>query len=184
MRWIDYRGKRIFAYADTHGRGYRLPDDADIIVCAGDLGIYTKEDCLACMKPLVESQCPLILFVPANHDLFFDLERERALELLPRDVHLFEGEYIYEGLRFYSLSAMPWLYRAEELPDGVDILVTHAPAKGYLDEGLGCPLLLETMREHPPKVHILGHIHSAYRVLEGSEVGTRFFNASSYELLV
>lgn len=183
MRWIDYRGKHIFAYADTHGKDYRLPDDADIIVCVGDLGIYTEEDCSACMKPLAESQCPLILFVPGNHDLFFDFERKRALELLPPNVHLLEGEYVYERIHFYSLSAVPWLHRSEQLPSGLDVLVTHAPPKGYLDEGLGCPLLLEAIRDNPPKIHLFGHIHGTTGEVYDPKLRTRFVNVSSYELL-
>lgn len=33
-----FKGKKIFAFADTHGghRKIRVPDDTDILICAGD----------------------------------------------------------------------------------------------------------------------------------------------------
>lgn len=35
---LSYKGKKIFAFADTHGthRQIIIPDDSDIVICAGD----------------------------------------------------------------------------------------------------------------------------------------------------
>jgi len=59
----------------------------------------------------------------------------------------------------------------DTIPEGLDILVTHVPAYGMLDEieetpisaalRIGCTALaskLARMR-HPPKAHIFGHVH-------------------------
>lgn len=129
MKWITYRGKRIYAYSDTHGKHHILPANADVIICAGDIGLYTEEDAAAYMKILGECPCPIIFFIPGNHDLFFDIEPERAMRLLPPNVYLLDGAYIYGGIRFYGLPAVPWLHTEVILPTGIDILVTHGAPK-------------------------------------------------------
>ena len=111
MKWITYRGKRIYAYSDTHGKHHILPAHADVIICAGDMGLYTEEDAAAYMKRLRECPCPIIFFISGNHDLFFDIEPERAVKLLPPNVYLLDGAYAYGGIRFYGLPAVPWLHR-------------------------------------------------------------------------
>lgn len=65
----------------------------------------------------------------------------------------------------------------------VDILVTHGPAWGFLDdvEGrrgqhLGCELLAQRIKLIKPKIHICGHIHSGHgHYFDGV---THYFNAS------
>lgn len=69
------------------------------------------------------------------------------------------------------------------IPDNTDILVTHGPAYGYVDdvEGrrgqhLGCELLTERIKEFKPKIHVCGHIHTGYgHYFDGH---THFFNAA------
>jgi len=79
----------------------------------------------------------------------------------------------------------------DAIPNDTDILITHSPAWGTLDdvEGnrgvhLGCELLAKHINEViKPKIHICGHIHSG-RGIEYKN-GTLFINASvlneSYE---
>lgn len=51
------------------------------------------------------------------------------------------------------------------IPDTVDIIMTHGPAKGILDwrpEGnVGCKNLLQAVRRVKPKMHCFGHIHES-----------------------
>ena len=69
------------------------------------------------------------------------------------------------------------------VPDNTDILVTHGPAYGFVDdvEGrrgqhLGCELLAERIKEFKPKIHVCGHIHTGYgHYFDGH---THFFNAA------
>ena len=68
------------------------------------------------------------------------------------------------------------------IPDDTDILVTHGPPFGYLDETarmerVGCVDLLKRIDEIKPKVHVFGHIHEGY----GTAINDRdtlFINAS------
>ena len=66
----------IFAFSDTHGNHRRLqvPEDADIIICAGDAvednlvgGEY--EDFIEWFASL---PCKWKIFVPGNHELSFE----------------------------------------------------------------------------------------------------------------
>ncbi len=69
-----------------------------------------------------------------------------------------------------------------QIPDGLDILVTHGPPFGILDHGgnserrEGCPQLLEAVFPALPRVHVFGHIHAGYGILRTSD--TLFVNAS------
>ena len=69
------------------------------------------------------------------------------------------------------------------IPLDVDILVTHGPAKGFLDLTLrgdvtGCPYLLEKIAELTNlKLFVHGHIHEAYGRIDFPDGGV-FLNAS------
>ena len=66
-------------------------------------------------------------------------------------------------------------------PD-VDILITHGPPFGHLDYvawnklNVGCELLRERVDYLKPKIHVFGHIHSAYGYKFDGH--THFFNAA------
>lgn len=69
-----------------------------------------------------------------------------------------------------------------DIPNDVDILITHGPAYGYVDkvigrtDNLGCELLRDRIKEIKPKIHVCGHIHSGYGyVFDGN---THYINAS------
>ena len=70
-----------------------------------------------------------------------------------------------------------------QIPEGVDILVTHMPPHGVLDQNsgkvrAGCPDLANTvMTRIRPRIHVFGHIHESSGV---SKIGgTLFINAAS-----
>jgi hypothetical protein len=74
-------------------------------------------------------------------------------------------------------------FKWDSIPDDTDILITHGPAYGFLDdvEGrrgvhLGCELLANRIETIRPKIHVCGHIHSGRgHYWDGH---THFFNAS------
>lgn len=43
---LDYKGKCLFAFSDTHGmhRKLSIPKDTDILICAGDVASDFQED--------------------------------------------------------------------------------------------------------------------------------------------
>lgn len=73
------------------------------------------------------------------------------------------------------------------IPPDTDILVTHGPPRGILDElqyvdgtpkgeFVGCPHLLDRIKEIKPDIHIFGHIHCGHG--QKHVDGTSFYNAS------
>ncbi|PHH76820.1 hypothetical protein CDD80_1198 [Ophiocordyceps camponoti-rufipedis] len=59
----------------------------------------------------------------------------------------------------YPPTTSPWFSR---VPPQTDVLVTHTPPKHHLDLGLGCPGLLREIWRVRPRLHVFGHVHSAY----------------------
>eukprot|EP00927_Polykrikos_kofoidii_P078637 TRINITY_DN75442_c0_g1_i1.p1 TRINITY_DN75442_c0_g1~~TRINITY_DN75442_c0_g1_i1.p1 ORF type:complete len:382 (-),score=45.76 TRINITY_DN75442_c0_g1_i1:99-1244(-) len=75
--------------------------------------------------------------------------------------------------------------RWAEIPDGIDILMTHGPPQGRCDccwgRTLGDAALREKVERVSPRFHVFGHLHEAYGTCT---VGpTTFVNASSCTLL-
>ena len=107
-----------------------------------------------------------------------------------------------EGVRIYGSAAQPffcdWAWNVEsqasraaifaQIPNNLDILVTHCPPFGILDgiprvmfdteflECVGCKALLEAVKRAQPRFHVFGHIHESRGV--SKSFGTTFINAS------
>lgn len=65
------------------------------------------------------------------------------------------GNFAYQYLRIKDT----W---ANTIPPSTDILVTHTPAQGHVDDGgKGCPHLNREMWRVKPRLHVCGHIHMA-----------------------
>jgi len=81
----------------------------------------------------------------------------------------------------FSRSLNALAYRWAQIPDRIDVLITHGPLLGvrdwnYRGEHLGCPHLAESVLRARPRLHIFGHIHEAYGLAEIQ--GITFVNAS------
>lgn len=96
-------------------------------------------------------------------------------------------------LRIYGSPCSPrygnWAFqypRAEDVwhgtvPEGTDILITHAPPRGHLDLlSIGCVHLLQELWRVRPRLHVFGHVH------EGAGTETVQFDAlqDAYERTV
>ncbi|TQN69700.1 putative rhamnogalacturonate lyase C [Colletotrichum shisoi] len=56
----------------------------------------------------------------------------------------------------------PW---AGAVPASTDVLVTHGPPKGHMDDprgGWGCELLLRELWRARPRLHVFGHVHCGH----------------------
>lgn len=121
---IDYKGHKIFAFSDTHGMYRRLsiPADTDILISAGDacegFNPANLEDFFAWYKSIPAN---LRIFVPGNHDRIFNQEPARARNLIPGGV-VFEvnGDIEFDGIKFYSVVARPYLKAPVSLPPDID----------------------------------------------------------------
>lgn len=112
--------------------------------------------------------------------------------------YLENSSVVYDGIKIWGSPITPWFYgdtwafnkqRGDEIdevwktiPDDTDIIVTHGPAYQYGDftvndrTHVGCADLGNRIHEIKPKMHVFGHIHEGFGVIE--EEGTAYINAS------
>lgn len=202
---------KLVAISDTHNHWPSSLPDGDILCHAGDLTQSGKLKELASAVQHLKDQVGRfkhVVCTGGNHDFalaaFMNQGEE---EMLRRD---FFGDVIYlrdnacalMNRKFYgspwtlksqqsdnvwAFQGKPWELRDKfsEIPDNVDVLITHSPPYGVLDHywqwRLGSEDLMERVKVIRPKLHIFGHVHNAY----GNVIrdGTWFFNACSTEVI-
>ena len=184
---IDYKGHKIFAFSDTHGMYRRLsiPADTDILICAGDACEgFNPADLQDFFAWYTSFPTKLRIFVPGNHDRVFNQEPAQARNLIPGGVVYMENEGLeFDGIKFYSVPARPYLKTPATIPADVDFLITHGPAYSYLDRNLGCKQLFLSVAGARPKYHIFGHVHEEGLQRKAMLGGTTFLNVSYFEEL-
>ena len=184
---IEFKGHKIFAFSDTHGMYRRLavPADADILICAGDACEgFNPADLQDFFEWYGAIPAKLRIFVPGNHDRLFTTDPARARNLGPGSIVLLESSGIeYDGIKLYSVPARPYLKGPITLPDGIDFLITHGPAYGYLDCDTGDKNLYLAIACARPKYHIIGHVHEEGLQRKAMLGGTTFLNVSYFEEL-
>lgn len=199
---------KFVAISDTHcrHRSLKLPA-ADTIIHAGDITLKgKKEEVTDFLDWFSALQYQYKIFIAGNHDFYFEKESASAIQKLipPEIIYLNDSACIVEGIRIWGTPVTPWFFnwafnrrRGEEIvkhwemiPADTDILISHGPPYGILDEVLnekhvGCRDLLKTVLRVKPKVVISGHVHESYGMVKRH--GIQFINAAqlneSYELV-
>ena len=181
---INLKGHNIFAFSDTHGMYRRLsiPADADILISAGDACEgFNRADLEDFFAWYTSFPAKLRIFVPGNHDRIFNQEPARARNLIPCGVVYLENEGLeFDGIKFYSVPARPYLKTPISIPSGIDFLITHGPAYSYLDRDLGCKQLFLSVSSARPKYHVFGHVHEEGIQRKAMLGGTTFLNVSYF----
>lgn len=171
---------KILAVADVECDAlweYYVPGrlkDYDLIISCGDLHA-------SYLSFLVTMARAPLLYVCGNHDTHYLKKPPEGCDCI--DDYLIE----YNGVRILGLGGCrryhpgPFHFTEEEmrkrikklwlplkLAGGVDIVVTHAPPKGYGDaEDMphwGFESLVELMDKYHPKYLLHGHVHSNYEM--------------------
>jgi predicted phosphodiesterase len=169
---------KIVCVSDTHNqhRGLEIPE-GDVLIHAGDAtyqGLsHEVEDFLAWFA---SQPHPFKILIAGNHDWLF--QRHPAF-----------CDWAFNLARKGRALREAW----NRIPMDTDILVTHGPAYGILDqvapeppggwhpdaiqpEHLGCEELLIRVRTIKPRLHVCGHIHGGYGIRKDKE--TTHVNAS------
>ena len=194
---------RILAIADVEERclwdyyDEQRFADVDLILSAGDL-------CADYLEFLVTVMNKPLLYVRGNHDDAYERRTPGGCVCVEDSVYVWHGLRIAglggsmryrNGSNMYSEQEMARRVRRLEpkvrLAGGVDILLTHAPARGVGDlddlphQGFDC--FNGAVGRWMPDYLIHGHVHKGYdprfereRVLEG---GCRVVNAFGYTIL-
>lgn len=178
---------KVKAISDTHNKHDEILSsklDCDILIHCGDAttkGSYTEVRSF--LEWFVKLPAKYKILVSGNHDRHLRRDnselkllcKEYGIHLLDNDQIIINGRLIVGGnfvpivrdgeyKRPLEERKAAWSFLDRYTPMDIDILVTHAPAKGILDanrEGLptGCDVLLEKIKKYKPKYHLFGHAH-------------------------
>jgi Icc-related predicted phosphoesterase len=201
---------RIVVISDTHTKhhGVELPE-GDVLVHCGDFcskgRSYEAQD-FNIWLGTNSYKFKEIVVIPGNHDLIMEAmylnELDDPKEIFTNAHLLIDEEIEIDGVKFWGSPWTPtffdWAFmlegpeRSEKwklIPDNTDVLITHGPPRGILDEcpdiydrsrmvNVGCSFLVsEILNRVNPALHLFGHIHEGYGQKRVGE--TTFINAST-----
>lgn len=201
---------RIVFISDTHNRLSQMSiPDGDVLIHCGDITEKgTKQEVFNELAVFNRFNHKHKLIIAGNHDHWFEDEPEAEREIADRFKNITYLEdsstIINSNDKSYKVYGSPWTpnycnwsFMPErnsvalkslwsQIPDDTDILVTHGPPYGILDNpdnsiygdiNVGCELLKERLKDLSLKIHAFGHVHFSY----GTETidGTTFVNAAS-----
>ena len=202
---------KLVVLSDTHGhhRSVEIPD-GDVLVFAGDFMTsgYKHQEVKDFGKWFSNQPHRYKILVSGNHDRMVESFPQYCLEKFSKNViYLQDSGCEINGWNFWGSPFQPefnnWAFNVPRgtlirkhwdlIPNDTDILITHGPPYGVLDqintprskyftEGhLGCEELSKVVNNISPIVHIFGHIHGGYGQLitcYGEDNYSAFYNAS------
>lgn len=192
---------KICAISDLHGYLPKIEPCELLLICGDIVSLKCQEYHQSCrkwylkkFKPWVEGlPCEKVLFIPGNHECGMENNEDEFKRLFSRSnkatLLIHENyEYISNDGQIFKIFGTPyckkfgdWAYMREnetleekfsEIPEGLDILMTHDVAYGYADQSLqdvgygtdehfGTVELRDAILKKKPKIHLSGHIHTA-----------------------
>lgn len=193
----DRKQLKIVAISDTHSlhRKFDLPE-GDVLIHAGDFTARgTRAEFQDFNDWLGDQPHKYKIVVAGNHDLLAERDKDSIPEILSNCTYLVDSAVEIEGYKFYgapwswSDRGSQWAFKLygnsaadvwAKIPDDTDVLITHGPPHGYMDEApvhylqfdgpwvnTGDPYLAKRLRDmwqsgKFPQLHIFGHIHEGY----------------------
>jgi Icc-related predicted phosphoesterase len=196
---------KIVCVSDLHMYFGPKLDGGDILVVSGDISYVGKAIDFAEFDFWLGKQkdkYKAIVVTPGNHDLGSERNPSLFKGLIQNATHYLVNEpATILGLNFWASPMTPtffdWAWMADRgepikrywdmIPSNTDVLVTHGPPFGILDQcpdmndrsklvSVGCEELLKAVQRIKPRLHIFGHIHEGHGQV--TIEGTTFINAS------
>ncbi len=201
---------RLVCISDTHNlHDHLCVPDGDVLVHAGDATMQGTEEELRRFADWLQGlPHRRKVVVAGNHDWLCERQPNEAARIFEGLDYLLDSGVEIDGRRFWGSPWQPWflswafnLPRGEALrakwdliPPTTDVLITHGPPQGLLDEvetrtlrmlnahdapdgHVGCEDLRTAVEALGPRVHVFGHIHEGYG--QHRERETLSVNASS-----
>jgi Icc-related predicted phosphoesterase len=186
---------KIVSLSDVHTKWQNIKvPPCDLLISAGDYSFKGQEYVVRGFHAwLREQPAKHIISVQGNHEVWVEqnfLEAKAAAQEECPGVHFMEeGLVEIDGFKIWCSSVTPshgrgWSWNRERgeaikahwdrIPKGTNILITHGPAFGVLDEvheqfamgiahmHVGCEELAKAIKRVKPDLHFHGHIHSGY----------------------
>lgn len=175
----------VYAVGDLHGQLLPIPDDAGLVLLAGDVCPDSTDDeqkawCERDLRPWLSRAPCSVVSVAGNHDHLFFKDRDVA-KSLPW-VYLKGETAEVAGLKVHGFPWVPddrdsdWSSlperiesHAAKIPDGLDVLLLHAGPAGFGDRmnhdchanplRCGNAALKEAVASRKPKLVVFGHTH-------------------------
>lgn len=193
---------RVLVVADTEEKGIwdyfdrTRFGEIDLIISCGDL----HANYLEFLRTMLNAE---LLYIRGNHDNGYQQHEPEGCICIEDKIFDFHGLRIMglggsmryrEGRDMYTEKQMNARIRKlrpmAEMMNGFDILVTHAPAKGYGDmEDLphwGFESFNQLLLRYHPKYMLHGHVHKEYGHFEREREhpsGTKIINSCGYVIL-
>lgn len=174
---------RLVCISDTHSmhRQITVPD-GDILIHAGDcLGVGTLEELEDLDNWFSEQPHSHKILIAGNHDWCLQDEPADAEALIRNAIYLRDSGTEIEGVKFWGSPWTPiffdWAFnlargepiaeRWAQIPADTDVLITHGPPAGILDQvadslAVGCDDLARELERLQLKMHVFGHIHESH----------------------
>ena len=188
---------RLVLLGDTHGlhRNIQVPD-GDLLIHVGDFTVLPKS-----VREIVDFNAWLgelphrhKILTPGNHEFLLEADPSKR-SLLSNATVLINESIEIERFRIWGSPVTP-LYSGAfgmssaadrkrlyaQIPDDIDLLITHGPPYGILDAvpnstlHAGCRELFEAVIRVRPTLHVFGHIHGTEVVVHTDS--TTFVNAA------
>lgn len=193
---------KIVLLSDTHNRHafFEVPA-GDLLLHAGDFsGKGRLDEVQAFLNWFAAQPHPHKVLIAGNHDFLAERDPAAFQALIPPGVtYLNDSGAEIGGIPIWGSPVQPvffdWAFNRRRgaeirqhwalIPPETQILITHGPPMGILDrteqgQSVGCEELAFFVEKIKPRLHVFGHIHEGYGMMEKD--GTTFVNASNVNL--
>lgn len=171
----------VDAIADLHGY-YPELEGGDLLIVAGDLTKRdTKEEYFDFFTWIAIQKYKKKILIAGNHDNF-TVEMPEVFNAISDFDYLCDSGTEFEGLKIWGSPHSLWFPQVnpkcaafmdseynlaaiyEKIPNNIDILISHGPPIGILDQNVegsscGSQALLNAIERIKPRLVIFGHIH-------------------------
>jgi Icc-related predicted phosphoesterase len=192
---------KIWSISDTHGlHGKLIVPKVDMVIFAGDAGTYknpyqNKQSILNFIEWFESLSIRYKIWIAGNHCTSIETGLVNPKELCSTSIYLEHEPAEIGGLKIYGSPWTPhfydWAFNASnsellslwnDIPENLNLLITHGPCKGILDKvsfdgyRAGDAALRDRIITTKPKYHICGHIHENFGTYQGKN--TTFINCA------